>query len=266
MNLQEELFNKAKRYHMSGQFKKANDIYLNLIKLNEKSFLLHNLAGTTFLQLCEYDNAIKYLNIAIKLNPNFPDNYNNIGIAFAEKQQFQKAKNCYDKAIILKKNFFDAILNKSIALKNLLEYEESLKCLKLCIKINPKNPKIYINLGNIFVILKRYKEAKNAYDRAINLDKEYSEAYSNRGELFQKHLKDIKSAIKDYEKAFKINRKLEFVYGKMVHAKMYINDWSNFDKQITNLKREIKNKQLVTLPFPILSFCKLNDLFCFFLV
>ncbi len=253
MNLQEKLFNKAKKYHMSGQFKEAKNIYLDLIKLNEKNFLLHNLAGTTFLQLNEYDKAIKYLNIAIKLNPNFADSYNNIGIAFTEKQQFQKANDCYDKAIILKKNFFDAILNKSIALKNLVEYEESIKCLNLCIKINPKNSKIYINLGNIFVILKRYKDAKSAYDKAISLNKSYSEAYSNRGELFQKHIKDIKSAIHDYEKALKINNKLKFVYGKMIHAKMYINDWNNFDKQITNLKREIKNKQLVTLPFPILS-------------
>lgn len=253
MILEKEQFIKAKNYHIVGKFKEAQKIYLKLIKKNNKNFLLQNLLGTTYLQLNDFENAIYHLSISTNLNPNFAESYNNLGIVFAEKKKFELSVENYDKAISLKKNYFSAILNKGIALKNLRKLDEAINCFKLCIQINPANEKIYLNLGNVYVLLKKFNMAKEAFDKAISYNNKYSEAYNNRGELFQSNLNNFELAIKDYEKALQNNFKLEFTYGKMVHAKMYINNWENLENHLNNIKKSIKNNEKVILPFPFLS-------------
>ena len=103
MTIEEKKFIKAKNLHLSGNYKDAQKIYLSLIENNKNNFLLHNLVGTTYLQLNDYDNAIFHLKISIKLKPDFADNYNNFGVALAEKKRFHEALKCYEKALELKK-------------------------------------------------------------------------------------------------------------------------------------------------------------------
>ena len=253
MSLEEKKFVKAKNLHLSGKYKDAQKIYLDLIEKNKNNYLLQNLVGTTYLQLNDYDRAISHLENSIKLKPDFADNYNNIGIALSEKKKFEKAISCYEKAIALKQNYFDAYLNKGIALKNLKKFNNAIKSLEICIQINPNNAQTYLNLGNIFVILKKYEEAKNFFDKAIKLNKNYCEAYSNRAELLHLHLKNIDLAIIDYERALKCNDKLKYVLGKLIHAKMHINNWKDYDEQIKKLKKGIENGEKIILPFPLLS-------------
>ena len=253
MDLEKKKFLKAKNLHLSGKYREAQKIYINLLKQNNNNFLLHNLIGTTYLQLGYYDEAINYFNKSIQLNSEFAENFNNIGIAYAEKKEFTQALKYYEKAIKLKKDFFSAHLNKGISLKNLKKFDLAIKSLEICIKINPNNAQIYLNLGNIFVNLKKYKDAKILFDKAIKLNKNYGEAYSNRGELLQLHLKQTGLAIKDYEKALIYKDKLKYVYGKLIHAKMLINDWDTYEENMKYLKHGIEKNDQIILPFPLLS-------------
>jgi protein O-GlcNAc transferase len=252
MNSKEEIFNKAKRLHVSGNINDAKKLYLKLIGLDRNNFLFQNLLGTTLLQLKKYDEAIKHLDISIKLNPSFAESFGNKGIAHAEKKQYQEAINNYDKAINLKKNFFDAYLNKGIALKNIHKYDDALKYYHFCIKVNPGNPKIYSNLGNLFLGQKSFKEALKAYDKAISLHGEFAEVYNNKGEA-NKQLGNYKQAIADYTKALKLDDSLSYIKGKILSAKMHINEWDNFDLQISKLRGEINNDKKIITPFPLLS-------------
>ena len=252
MNSKEEIFNKARKLHVSGNINDAKKLYLELIEIDGDNFLFQNLLGTTLLQLKKYDEAIKHLDISIKLNSSFAESFGNKGIAHAEKRQYQEAISNYDKAINLKKNFFDAYLNKGIALKNIHKYNDALKYYDFCIKVNPRNPKIYCNLGNLFLKQKNFKEALKSYDKAISLQDGFAEAYYNRGEANQE-LRNYKQAIRDYTKVLKINNNLDYIQGKFLHAKMHINDWEDFDEQIENLKAGIKNNKKVILPFPLLA-------------
>ena len=150
MNSKEEIFSKAKKLHVSGNINDAKKLYLELIEIDGDNFLFQNLLGTALLQLKKYDEAIKHLDVSIKLNPNFAESYANKGIALAEQHQYREAITNYDKAINFKNNFYNAYLNKGIALKNIEKYEEAIKYFILCIKINPADSKIYNNLGNLF--------------------------------------------------------------------------------------------------------------------
>ena len=67
MNSTQERFEKAKNLHLMGHYKDAQKIYMELLKKNKDNFVLHNLIGTTFLQLKLYDSAIDHLDISIKV-------------------------------------------------------------------------------------------------------------------------------------------------------------------------------------------------------
>ena len=252
MNSKEEIFNKAKKFHMSGNIIGASKLYLKLIEVDKDNFLFQNLLGTALLQLKKYDEAIKHLDISIKLNPNYAESFGNKGIAHAEKQQYQEAINNYDKAINLKKNFYSAYLNKGIALKNTQKYKDAIRYFEFCLKINPRDPKIFNNLGNLFIKQKKFHEALKAFDKAISFENKFAEAYCNRAETNEK-LGNYKQAILDYDEALKINNNLDYVRGKILHAKMRINEWENFDAQVEILKKEIKNDKKIISPFPLLS-------------
>ena len=51
MNSKEEIFNKAKKLHISGNIKDAKKLYLELIEIDGDNFLFQNLLGTTLLQI-----------------------------------------------------------------------------------------------------------------------------------------------------------------------------------------------------------------------
>ena len=254
-----EIFNKAKKLHQSGKIVDAQKLYLKLIEDNFNDEKLHFLIGTSFLQLENYQQARNYLDISIKINPNVPHIYNSRGIVFSKTKKFENAIKDFDKAILLKKDFFEAYLNKAIVLKNIKKFDEGIRCFNECIKLEPQNPKIYFNLGNLLTEFEKYQEAKDAYDKAIVLNSKYAEAYDSRGDVMRElskinqNDKNFELSIKDYQEAFKLNENLDYVYGKIVHTKMLLNDWSDFDKQLQVITNGLKNNKTIIIPFPLLS-------------
>ncbi|WP_435114034.1 tetratricopeptide repeat protein [Candidatus Pelagibacter bacterium nBUS_36] len=254
-----EIFSKAKKLHQSGKIIDAQKLYLKLIEDNFNDEKIHFLIGTSFLQLENYQQARNYLDISIKINPNVPHIYNSRGIVFSKTKKFENAIKDFDKAILLKKDFFEAYLNKAIVLKNIKKFDEGIRCFNECIKLEPQNPKIYFNLGNLLTEFEKYQEAKNAYDKAIVLNNKYAEAYDSRGDVLRElsninqNDKNFELSIKDYQEALKLNENLDYVYGKIVHTKMLLNDWSDFDKQLQVITSGLKNNKTIIIPFPLLS-------------
>ena len=253
MQSDEELFQKAKKLHISGKIQNAQVIYLKLLKKNSESSSLLFLIGSTYVQLHNFQKAKNYLNSSIKLNENFAESYNCRGIIFAEEKDYHNAIKDYDKAISLKPNYFDAYLNKANTLKNINEFGKSLEYFNFCIKLEPENFKVYNNLGNLFINLKNYKKAKECYDKAIKLNKNFAEAYNNRGELLQLRFNEFEKAIKDFNKAFELNKNIDFIEGKKLHAKMILHDWEEYNKEIEIIQKGIDNQKKTIYPFALMA-------------
>ncbi len=246
------IFNKALKLQLSGKAREAQKLYLKLVKQNKNNDKLFFLLGTSYLQTDEYDKAINYLDVSIKINPNFQDAFNNRGIALTKKKRYQESIKDYDAAINLKKDFFDAYLNKGISLRNIDQKKFAIECFEVCIKLNPGNSKIYNNLGNVYKDLKKYSKAVECFNKAIKLNENYAEAYYSRGTLFQ-HYNHINLAVNDYEKVVKLKKNFDFIYGDLLHAKMHICDWNNYDSLKKKIETEININKKIIRPFGILS-------------
>ena len=252
MKSEESLFNEAKVLHINGKIKDAQRIYLQLSKKNSNSSNLLFLLGTTCVQLKDYQKGKEFLNKSIKLNNNFAESFNSRGIIFAEEGFSHNRYKTIDKALYLK-NYFDANLNKAVALKNISRFNEAITQLEICIKLKPNNFKIYNNLGNLFLHLKKYEKAKESYNAAIKLNQNFAEAYSNRGELLQLYFNDFEAALQDYDKAINIDKDLNYLRGKRLHAKMALHDWGDYNDEIKIIKKDIKNKKKTIYPFAHMS-------------
>ena len=233
MKSDEVLFNEAKALHLKGEIIDAQEIYLRLLKKNSNNSNLLFLLGTTYVQQKNYQKGKSYLDVSIKINSNFPESYNSRGIIFAEEGKYQNAIKDYDKALSLKQDYFDANLNKAVALKNISKFNESIKHFEICIKLKPNDSKIYNNLGNLCKNLKKYNNAKKYYTESIRLNKSNAEAYNNRGELLQLHFDEFEKAIQDFDNALKINKDLDYIKAKKLHAKMSLHDWSSYNEAVS---------------------------------
>ena len=259
MENKEKKFNEAKQLHQSGKIIEAQKIYLSIIKDDPSDHRIFFLTGTSYLQLKNFEKAMSYLNESIKINPEFSHSYNSRGIVFSEMKEFKKAIEDYDKAISYNPEFLEAHLNKGISLKNLKKYDEAKKSFEDCIEINSLNPKIYHNLGNLLKECKKFEEAKSAYEKAILLKDDYAEPYEGRADVLQELSKinndheKFKLSINDYERAISLKKNLDYVFGKMFHSKMIINNWDKHSKELNTILDGTKKNEKFIVPFGLLS-------------
>lgn len=112
---------------------------------------LANKTGIAYQQLLDLDNARKYYERAIKLNPKYAEAINNLGTVFFAKKSYRRAVEQYKKAL----------------------------------RIHPDSSSVLSNLGTAYFARKNYDEAAKAYQEAIALDPAVFDNHSSQGTLVQ---------------------------------------------------------------------------------
>jgi tetratricopeptide (TPR) repeat protein len=118
---------------------------------SDKSAPIANKAGIAYQQLQEMDNARKYYEKAIKLNPKFAQAINNLGTVYFSKKSYRRAINEYRRAL----------------------------------QIDPGSAPFLSNLGTALFARNDFKNAADAYSKAVAIDPEIFERYSSTGTTVQ---------------------------------------------------------------------------------
>ena len=196
--------------------------------------------------------AIKYYEIAIKLDKNYLGSLINFGKSLHQLKRYNEALFHYDQAIKLKPDFAEVYYNKGNTLKNLKRDEEALFHYDQAIKLKPDFAKAYNNKGCILQDLKRDEEALLHYNQAIKLKPDFAEAYNNIGNIFKNH-KHYEEAISNYEKALKLKPDYEYLFGMLLHMKMFQCDWQDFNEKVENLLVQINENKKSSYLLPVLA-------------
>ena len=160
--------------------------------------------GIALLNNDRYQDAIKFLNKAIELNPNNFVAYNNRGNAKDELGKHEEAIKDYDKAIELDPDSSSALDHRGVAKADLGKHEEAIKDYDKAIELDPDYSGTYNNRGIANYDLGKHEEAINDYDKAIKLDPKNAYAYNNRG-IAKGALGRHEEALRDFDKALKLN-------------------------------------------------------------
>lgn len=115
------------------------------------SATLANKTGIAYQQLQDLDNARKYYEKAIKLQPMYPEAINNLGTIYFAKKSYRRAIEQYKKAL----------------------------------RIRPDSSSMLSNLGTAYFARKNYDEAAKVYQEAVAIDPEVFDNHNTQGTLVQ---------------------------------------------------------------------------------
>ena len=115
------------------------------------SAIIRNKIGIAYHQMLQMNEASRYYQQAIKLNPKYAEAINNLGTIYYARRSYRRAIGQYNKAL----------------------------------KLAPNSASIYSNLGTAQFARKKYEEASISYQKALALDPDVFEHRSAYGTLLQ---------------------------------------------------------------------------------
>jgi tetratricopeptide (TPR) repeat protein len=253
--------------------KKAKAYFENASKLLGSDMLNISICsglGFIYLQLGDYDQAVKYLNKGLKGYPlgtykkEHIDIYTNLGYAYLNKKNFKESTKYFDKALETAPSGYDGSLSIYVGLsscyRELGDYDQAVKYLNKGLKdyslatYKKEHTDIYINLGYAYLNKKNFKESSEYFNKALETAPPgypilpaylgLSSCYRELGD-YDQAVKYLNKGLKDYPLA---------TY-KKEHTDIYTDlGYAYLNKKNFKESSEYFNKALETAPpgYPIL--------------
>ncbi len=190
-------------YHQRGAHAEAVRQIDVALKVNSKHALAHGNRGNALKELRRPHEALASLDRALVLKPDYAEAFNNRGVVLQELKRGEEALASYEKAIAIKPDYAEAFFNRGIVLKELKRPDEASASYEKAIALKPDFAEAFTNLGNMLKQLKRFEDALASYDRALALKPNIAEALSNRGVTLQE-LKRFNEALASYDRALTV--------------------------------------------------------------
>jgi tetratricopeptide (TPR) repeat protein/predicted amidophosphoribosyltransferase len=108
------------------------------------------------------------------------------GAALVVMGRYEEALKAIDEALRINPNNEVAWVNKGNALSRMNDYRGALKAFNAALRVNPRYEVAWNNKGNTLARLGRYTEALKCYELAIQIDSKYRGAWVNKGYVLAK--------------------------------------------------------------------------------
>lgn len=99
------------------------------------------------------EQAIAYLDEAIRLKPDIAEAYNNRGNAYADLKQYERAIEDYHQAIRLKPSYAHAYYNRALAYSDLGQHQQAIDDYNEVLRLKPQEVNAYHNRGKAYLLL-----------------------------------------------------------------------------------------------------------------
>jgi len=207
-----QIFALALENHEKNNFKIAQNLYQEILKINPNHSETHYNLGLIFQRLGEFDKARNFYKKAIQVKPKYVDALNNLGLMFKELNDAKNAKRCYEKAIHINTKHVPAIFNLGILFRELGEFQKAANCYEKVIKIRPNFIKAHNNIGNVFKKMGNDAKAIKHFEKALKINPNLIEAQVNISNVYIAQLDNLKKAINASHKALNMHHeKSQFI-------------------------------------------------------
>jgi tetratricopeptide (TPR) repeat protein len=206
-------------------------------------------AANKLIDSLQYKEAIKTLTKAVKINKEYAEAYNRMAYCFMELKDFENAQKNMELSLKYKPDNFDGIkylgricyLNKKFDLAK--KYYDDAD------KMEPNDTELAFYIAELRAAGQDIKGALEMYSAIIQDKENYGPAYINRGMLKYKQ-KQFPYAIKDIETGLKLMKYKgieDEVYNNLAEAKFELDDFKGAIKAFdTLIKRNPKNEFALT--------------------
>lgn len=233
-------FNTAYKLHKSGDLKKAELLYLNILKKHpEHGDTLHML-GTLYGQVNRFEESEKSLRKAIRISEKNIYYQNSLAHLFSLKGDFDLAEKCF--IFLVKKNpeFPLPFFNLAKLYKQKEDYENAEKFFIKTIGLVPNHLAAWNNLGNIYQLNKKYTEALECFEKAVSINSESAPTHNNIGGIHKLN-NQLEEAAESYKRAIKLNPEFDIAYTNLGSVFIELNQFDSAE-EIIRKSIEINNK------------------------
>lgn len=107
--------------------------------------------GRRYLETGRINKAERYIEIAVKIQPDYAPHHYYLGIIYEKLNKNKKAFKHYHRATVLDKEYFDANFQMAKFLKSMKQYSYSISYFKKSIILKPGSIKAYSGLYDIYI-------------------------------------------------------------------------------------------------------------------
>jgi len=227
-----------------------NKINENINILNKaRDYFMHAL---NMYENKKYIDAEKFYLKSLELAPNRLSTFINLSAVLIKLEKFNNAYELLTNAILLYPNNEVLHLNLGNSYKEMGRLDEALQSFNYAIKINYDYAEAHLNRGVILQEMGKWDKALASFNKAIELNSNYAESYYCRGLLMEK-LKHFDDALENFKIAIKIKDDLENLPGELLHLKMNMSIWEDYELNVSNIIQKIENNHRASPTFPILG-------------
>jgi hypothetical protein len=116
------------------------------------------------------DDAVKYFNKAIELNPNLEGAHVELGFIYYKKRMFDLEKKAYEEALRINPNNTDTLFYFATNLETRGLYEEAIAVFEKIIALDPEDADAYYELGLAYLAKRQKAKAMDVYNVLQKLD------------------------------------------------------------------------------------------------
>ncbi len=159
--------------------------------------------------------AVTAFKRAASMNPRNADIWSNLAMAYENMGKSEKALQSLYKAVEYNPSNVQARINLATVYANKNRLNDAIRAYKGVIEVDGTNLDAHINLAKCLISKKKLDEAERYLKSAIAIAPMEAESYWELGNVLWNKDRDTSGAIKNYEKAIKLNPNSELFYNNL---------------------------------------------------
>jgi len=180
-------------------------IYLDkAIKSDPEDALYRAFKGVALSNLERWNEALESFDKAVDLDPEDALYLASKGVALSNLERWNEALESFDKAVDLDPKNARYWSRKGFALEKLERWDEALECRNKAVELDPKNARYWSRKGFALEKLERWDEALECRNKAVELEPKNAGYWSNKGFALG-NLKRWDETLECYDKAIELD-------------------------------------------------------------
>jgi protein O-mannosyl-transferase len=178
----------------------SETLWTHTIECTKDNGTAHSNLGTALAEQGKREEAFEQFEIALQINPGYPDFHNNFGNALYQEGKAYDAAAQYQ--IALQEGSDDPVMHNNLgnALQQEGKLDEAIAQFQIAVKINPRYTEAEYDLGNALARQGNTDQAITHYQMALQIHPNYGEAHDNLGIAFMKK-GNVTGALAQYQMA-----------------------------------------------------------------
>jgi tetratricopeptide (TPR) repeat protein len=181
MTTPDDAFARAAQAHQAGDFRRAEERYRKLLRVNPKSSRVWLALGDLFQAQGRLIEAAAYISQALEHEPGDGASQVRLGDVLLRQEKYVQAEAAYRRGLEQQPNRVETLVNLGFVLGEQDRLDEAQACYERARVLAPAVPEVHHNLANILREKQRIDEALASYDEALRLRPDYAKAHINKG-------------------------------------------------------------------------------------